>query len=153
LGRRLSDEPIEWVEQQIGTGDGCTVCFIGTAPHRPIEQDTLKVFIVPNNALDAILGLEGRKAIDPAQVMTNQNTGVITVNLYVNGIPTPLAIGDALWIRYQWRPPRLRDARIRVMIKGKKEWVSVRELQDAFNRSDRPWPDEPGGKCRGPCRH
>lgn len=144
---------MEWVEQHIGTGDGCTTCFTACVNHRPIEDGTLKVYTFPGGPLDMLLGLEGRKPIDPSLLFVNPVSGVITLNFYVNGTPTPPTVGDVIWARYGWRPPRLRDASIRVKIGGRKEWVSVRELQDAFHRSNRPWPGEPGGDCRGPCRH
>jgi hypothetical protein len=153
-------EPIEWVEQHIGTGDGCTVHFSAQVHHRPIEPGTLKAFMLPGGVLDLMIGLEGRKPIDDDQLQVNEKTGVLTASFVksastgnsgsVTNSPPPL--GEVIWIRYAWRPPRLRDAQIRIKLNGKKEWVSVRELQDAFHRSDRPWPDQLGGTCRGPCR-
>ena len=144
---------MEWVEQHIGTGDGVTCCFNACVNHRPIEEGTLKVFVFDGGPLDMMLGLDGRKPVTQELAVINYVTGLVTLNLYKNGNPDPPALGQVIWVRYGWRPPRLRDARIKVKIGGRKEWVSVRELQDAFNRSDRPWPDQPGGHCQGPCRH
>lgn len=145
---------MEWVEHQVGTGDNCTTFFTAQVHHRPIEPGTLKAFIVPGNALDTMFGIDGRKPLEANLIQSvNEFGGLIHLNFYENGNPKPPGLGDVIWVRYGWRPPRLRDARVRVMLKGKKEWVSVRELQDAFGRSDRPWPDDPGGHCRGPCRH
>jgi hypothetical protein len=158
--KNSEESPIEWVEQYIGRGDGCTTTFDAVMSHRPIEFGTLKLFLIHGTALDLMLGLEGRKPIDP-RVVVNEVTGALTVHFYstastaISGsfFHSPPAPGMMLWARYAWRPPRLRDARIRIKLDGKKIWVSVRELQDAFNRSDRPWPDLPGGLRRGPCRH
>ena len=151
---------MEWVEQQIGTGDGCTTFFCSLVHHRPVAPGTLKAYLISSNALDLLVGLEGRKPIEDFGVVINEKTGQINVNFTASGsTPTsgyislsPPPLGTAIWVRYAWRPPRLRDAKIRVKLNGRKEWVSVRELQDAFGRSDRPWPDEQRG-CRGPCRH
>jgi len=133
---KTNREPVVWIEEQIGSGDGCCAHFQWSMSHRPIEPGTLRVYLVPDNTLDRFIELADRRPVENFPVVVDDHKCVVTVHFTSTTMPTaePPPIGTTVWIRYGWRPPKYERAKIRVKLNGKKQWISLDELRDAVFR-------------------
>jgi hypothetical protein len=132
-----SNEPAVWKELLLGTGDGTTKHFANYGTWRPIEVGSIKLYVIPASLLYKLLPVEDypplKVAINSEKTTEGANTlqvdyltGYLTANL-----AEPMKAKEELYIRFLWRPPRLRDHKIRVRgPDGKKEWVSLAEFFD-----------------------
>lgn len=127
-------EPLEWVIDKVGEGDGACIHFTFSASRRPIEDGTLEV-IVAANAVDLIAAVGGSAPAKKHNVTFHGSWGPVDIHFDPSNagyVPQP---GESLYIRYAWRPPRLRDAEVLVRLPGREpEWVSMDELRDAIQR-------------------
>ena len=133
---KTNRETVVWIEEQIGSGDGCCAHFQWSMSHRPVEPGTLRVYLVPNNPLDRFIELADRRPVENFPVAVDACKNTVTVHFMSTTMPRaePPPIGTTVWVRYGWRPPKYERAKIRVKLNGKKQWISLDELRDAVFR-------------------
>jgi hypothetical protein len=133
-----SKEPPEWKENALGTGDGVTTTFQVSLSFAPLEPGSVKVYLVPGSLLDKLIAIEDRpphvftkkKAPGPEDdvLLVNEITRVVVVRFS----KAPERNADII-VRYQWRPPRLRNCKVQVQFPdGHQEWVSMEEFFDVL---------------------
>lgn len=132
---------VTWPDDRDPTREWCLelVCVSGsfnraTMTTRAWPIDPTKVTVLAIGAGGGVVDLVG--LMDPAASSSRSGvTFTIRSNNHIDvTLPYGFREGVAVYVRYSWRPPKLRNAEVKIRTESGESWVSLAELQDALTR-------------------